>query len=84
MSSPSQPQRFRTEEAANYVGVSSSYFSKLRVFGGGPAYHKLGRRVVYDRADLDAWLAGRKRTNTSEGAIGGSHLHPSKKPTTST
>lgn len=36
--------------------------------GGGPAYIKLGKRVVYDTADLDAWLARHRRQSTSEAA----------------
>jgi len=33
----------------------------------GPVFHKLGRAVVYDRDDLDAWLA-RHRVGTGEAA----------------
>jgi predicted DNA-binding transcriptional regulator AlpA len=55
-----------TPEAAAHIGLSASTLTKLRVFGGGPRYIKLGRRVVYDRGDLDAWLDAHKRANTSE------------------
>jgi hypothetical protein len=33
---------------------------------GGPPFAKLGRRVVYRREDLDAWLTERRRSSTSE------------------
>jgi predicted DNA-binding transcriptional regulator AlpA len=56
----------RTPEAAEYCGSSVSTFEKLRVFGGGPSFVKLGARVVYDPADLDAWLAAHRRNSTSE------------------
>ncbi|MGA7713923.1 MAG: helix-turn-helix domain-containing protein [Rhizomicrobium sp.] len=69
MSSPSN--RFQTKEAADYARVSPSYFNKLRCHGGGPKYLKIGRRVVYDQADLDAWLNARKYCSTSEYADGG-------------
>ena len=60
----------RTHEAAEYCGFSASTFEKLRLYGGGPRYVKLGRRVVYDPADLDAWLAVNRRTSTSDnGAV---------------
>jgi hypothetical protein len=36
------------------------------VRSGGPPFTKLGRRVVYQKADLDAWLAQGKRTSTSD------------------
>ncbi len=56
----------RTPEAAEYCGSSASTFEKLRLKGGGPRFVKLGRRVVYDPADLDEWLASRRRTSTSD------------------
>lgn len=60
------PRMLRTPEAAAYCGSSASTFEKLRLTGGGPRYVKLGRRVVYDPADLDAWLASKRRQSTSE------------------
>jgi predicted DNA-binding transcriptional regulator AlpA len=55
-----------TAEAAAYCGSSKSTLEKLRVYGGGPAFIKMGSRVVYDVADLDAWLAARRRLSTSD------------------
>jgi predicted DNA-binding transcriptional regulator AlpA len=52
--------------AAAYCGSSASTFAKLRLYGGGPAYVKLGRRIVYDPADLDRWLASHRRASTSQ------------------
>jgi hypothetical protein len=46
--------------------LSASTLNKLRVFGGGPKYLKLGRTVVYDVTDLDAWLATKRRASTSD------------------
>ncbi|YBV98355.1 helix-turn-helix domain-containing protein [Phyllobacteriaceae bacterium JZ32] len=54
----------RVREAATYLGLSKSTLDKLRCFGGGPRYYKLGRAVVYNTADLDAWLAKRCRNET--------------------
>lgn len=69
-----EPQHMlRTAEAAAYCGSSASTFQKLRVFGGGPRYVKIGRRVVYDRYDLDAWLAENRRRSTSDAT-------PARKP----
>lgn len=58
----------RTEEAATFVGLSPSTLNKLRLTGGGPDYIKLGKSVVYDPADLDAWLASNRRSSTSVAA----------------
>jgi excisionase family DNA binding protein len=52
--------------AASYLGISTSTLAKLRLSGTGPAYCKLGRRVVYRAADLEAWLESRRRLSTSE------------------
>ena len=48
--------------------MSKSYLNKLRVIGGGPTYVKIGRRVIYDTNDLDAYLARHRRTSTSDRA----------------
>jgi excisionase family DNA binding protein len=63
---PIEYHKFNTSEAAKYLGVGASTLSKLRVFGGGPVFLKLGRRVVYDRTDLDAWTQRRRRVSTSD------------------
>ena len=52
--------------ASKYSNLSKSSLNKLRVYGGGPLYIKVGARVVYDRADLDTWLIGKKVANTSQ------------------
>jgi hypothetical protein len=42
---------------------------KYRLRGGGPPYFKLSAHlVVYDVTDLDAWLASRRRSSTSDDA----------------
>ena len=61
-----QPRMLRTADAAAYCGSCASTFEKLRLYGGGPLYSKLGRRVVYSVEDLDAWLSANKRRSTSD------------------
>lgn len=56
---------YNTPEAAAYLRLSSSILNKWRVAGSGPAFVKLGRRVVYALADLDAWVAAGRRLSTS-------------------
>lgn len=50
----------RVPQAADYLGLSKSALDKFRCYGGGPAYAKLGSTVVYQQADLDAWVAARR------------------------
>jgi len=58
--------RLNVLEAASLLRVSKSWLDKKRLDGGGPEYHKFGRRVVYDVRDLEAWAARNKRRHTSE------------------
>jgi excisionase family DNA binding protein len=53
-----------SREAAHFLGLSESTLAKLRLNGNGPIYFKLGRRVVYRRAELEAWLQSRATRNT--------------------
>lgn len=66
MPSSNNRQMLRTPQAAQYLGISASSLNKYRVFGGGPIFCKVGRSVVYDATDLDAWLASCRRTSTSD------------------
>jgi predicted DNA-binding transcriptional regulator AlpA len=56
-------------EAAKYSNLSKSNMNKLRVYGGGPLYIKVGARVVYDRSDIDTWLTDKKVANTSQQVV---------------
>jgi predicted DNA-binding transcriptional regulator AlpA len=56
-------------EAARSLGLSASTLNKLRLSGDGPLYMKLGRRVLYDLRDLEAWARERKRSHTSESPL---------------
>jgi hypothetical protein len=68
---PAEHKRLSGPDAAQYLGISASTLSKLRVFGGGPKFHKLGRRVVYDSRDLDGWFEARQRSSTSDSGSAG-------------
>ena len=54
-----------TREAAAYLRLSASTLEKLRVSGKGPVYVQPARKVSYTLHDLDAWIAGNRRTSTS-------------------
>ena len=57
---------FRTDSAAEYIVCAKSTLEKKRVTGDGPPFLKVGRVVLYDRDDLDAWLSSKRRTSTSD------------------
>ena len=46
-----------TPTAATYLGISPGWLRARRCDGSGPAYHRLGRRAVYLKKDLDEYLA---------------------------
>lgn len=46
-----------TPAAAKYVGFSVDSLKHWRTRGKGPRFVRVGTRVVYRIADLDAWLA---------------------------
>ena len=61
-------RNIRTKEAAYYLGLSKSTLDKLRCFGGGPRFFKLGRAVIYSTDDLDTWRNERAATTTWQAA----------------
>lgn len=73
MADPTLPPRFlRTPEAARFLGLSGRTLEKHRTYGTGPAYKKIGGRVVYALADLQAWAeqgAKRSTSDTSGGTL---------------
>jgi excisionase family DNA binding protein len=54
------------KEAAEFLKLGVSTMNKLRVHGGGPAYHKLGARVLYAEADLQKYLAQNRQVSTAQ------------------
>jgi predicted DNA-binding transcriptional regulator AlpA len=61
-----QGRRLSVKEASIYTGLSFSTLNKLRCSGQGPRFAKIGRRVVYDVADLASWLAKHLKRSTSD------------------
>jgi|SRR5580700_3483066 predicted DNA-binding transcriptional regulator AlpA len=59
-------RKYSVCETAAYLGVSKSWLDKRRLYGDGPRYIKIGRRVCYDVADLELFVASLKRHHTSE------------------
>ena len=60
------PRYLRTPEAAHFLSLSGRTLEKHRTYGTGPAYRKLGGRVVYSVEDLQAWADRGTVTSTSD------------------
>lgn len=63
---PEAKRMLIAEDAAEYLGLARQTLAKLRWSGDSPPYFKVGRRVLYEREELDAWLAQRRRRSTSD------------------
>ena len=50
-----QSTNLDTRKAAEYLGVAPITLKKYRLHAKGPAYVKIGARVIYDVADLEAY-----------------------------
>lgn len=59
-------EKFGHRDAARHLGVANSTLAKMRCRGGSPPFMRLGRKIVYCRADLDEWLNARRATSTSD------------------
>jgi hypothetical protein len=55
-----------TREAAAKLSIGTSTLKKYRVQGGGPVFHRIGRRVVYSSDVLDEWARRDTFKTTSE------------------
>jgi hypothetical protein len=62
---PSLDRLLSTEETANVFGVTPNTLEKWRVFGRGPKFIRVGRRIRYSPTDIAAYLAESTRTSTS-------------------
>lgn len=57
-----------TKSAAERLNLRPKTLENWRSQGLGPAFFKVGGKIQYDDADIDAWLATRRRTSTSQQA----------------
>ena len=66
MQSPEIDELLPVGPAAKLLNVSTKWLERHRIEGDGPPYVKIGRRVVYRRADIMAWLEQRRFRSTAE------------------
>lgn len=57
-------------EAGAFLGLSPRTLERFRVEGRGPTFLKLGRRVLYARADLVRWAEAQRRSSTADAGAG--------------
>ena len=59
------PEYLRAKDAADRLGVSVETLARWRVIGSPLPFAKLGRIIVYDVVDLDAYVAACKVRSTA-------------------
>src|SRR5215211_1896154 len=57
---------YTPDEAAEYLRSSPSTLAKLRLYGTGPAFTRIGRVIRYRRTDLDRWMGDKLARSTAE------------------
>ncbi|EPL8666669.1 helix-turn-helix domain-containing protein [Klebsiella pneumoniae] len=61
-----QFDRLTRAEAAAYLGVNAQTLANWAHTGKvGIPHHKVGRKVIYMKSDLDSYLAANRRTQTA-------------------
>lgn len=56
------------DQAADYLRLSERTLIRWRNMRKGPPWVKAGRRVIYRRSDLDAWLERQTQMPVAEGS----------------
>jgi hypothetical protein len=56
----------RPKTLAEQLGITEGTLAKWRLYGTGPNFIRVGRRIAYDPADVTAWLDARRVNSTSE------------------
>ncbi|MEC7121029.1 MAG: helix-turn-helix domain-containing protein [Pseudomonadota bacterium] len=57
---------FQQETIALYYDCSVSLLQKWRSHGGGPAYQKIGRTIIYKKRDVIDFFNSRRYSNTAQ------------------
>ena len=58
-----------TKEAAERMRLTARTLANWRVKGEGPRFIKMGRKVLYPLAEIEAYERDRLRISTSQGAL---------------
>ena len=66
INNPTILERLTRAEAAAYLGVNAQTLANWAHTGKvGIPHHKVGRKVIYMKSDLDNYLAAHRRTQTA-------------------
>lgn len=54
------------DEVAIYTGLSKSHLYKMTCTGGIPCYKPNGKKIYFDRNEIDSWLLRNRKATTDE------------------
>jgi hypothetical protein len=60
------PRLVNTKGATEIIPVSESQLNKLRCYGGGPAFIRVGRSIFYEVSSLEDWIDANRHSTTSD------------------
>jgi excisionase family DNA binding protein len=66
---PGKGRYLTTDEVAHWLRTSPETCRYWRHIGKGPASFKVGRRVLYDEADVDRWIAEQRRRQSAGSVV---------------
>ncbi|SMO83615.1 helix-turn-helix domain-containing protein [Gracilimonas mengyeensis] len=62
----SQKTVLNFDETAVYTGLSKSHLYKLTSTGGIPCYKPTGKKLYFDKEELDEWMLRNKKVSQDE------------------
>lgn len=62
----SQKTVLNFDEASDYTGLSKSHLYKLTSTAGIPCYKPTGKRIYFNKSELDEWLMRHKKHSSEE------------------
>jgi predicted DNA-binding transcriptional regulator AlpA len=62
-------ERLTLKQAAEYLNVPENTLRWWRNCNSGPRSYSLGRKVFYDRIELDRWVESQKAETVRGGAL---------------
>jgi len=62
---------YDTVGAGRYTKHAPETLERLRCTGGGSIFYKIGKKILYHKDDLDAWIRAGRRASTSGPLLSG-------------
>lgn len=61
-----KPMHLTPKETAARLRVAVGTLANWRVFGGGPRFIKIGKKILYPLAEIEAFEQSHLRSNTAQ------------------